>query len=136
DFARRGNVNIADIILKFKTMFLMQQKFEQELSVTLTQRQQDFLLFLSREIAVSKRPVESLILQSLITENSLTTSEITQLLDDRRVFYDEETLTNVATILDLSYFMKMNQKKYGATPIVNLQNESWQLSEQFATELA
>ncbi|GKS81749.1 helicase [Ligilactobacillus pabuli] len=136
DFARRGNVNVADIISKFKTMYLMQQKFEKEFPVEFNAHQQKFLLFLSREIAVSKRPVESLILQELIQKQRLTTQQVTQILDQSHVFYDEETLTNVASIFDLSYFMNKNQEKYGEISIVDTQNDSWQLSETFNVELA
>ena len=136
DFARRGNVNVADIISKFKTMYLMQQKFEKEFPVEFDAHQQKFLLFLSREIAVSKRPVESLILQELIQKQRLTTQQVTQILDQSHVFYDEETLTNVASIFDLSYFMNKNQEKYGEISIVDTQDDSWQLSETFNAELA
>lgn len=136
DFARRGNVNVADIIAKFKTMYLMQQKFEKEFPVEFDAHQQKFLLFLSREIAVSKRPIESLILQELIQKQRLNTQQVTQILDQSHVFYDEETLTNVASIFDLSYFMNKNQEKYGEISLVDTQDDSWQLSETFNTELA
>lgn len=136
DFARRGNVNVADIIAKFKTMYLMQQKFEKEFPVEFDAHQQKFLLFLSREIAVSKRPIESLILQELIQKQRLNTQQVTQILDQSYVFYDEETLTNVASIFDLSYFMNKNQEKYGEISLVDTQDDSWQLSETFNTELA
>lgn len=135
DFARRGNVNVSDIITKFKTLHAMQAKFEDEKPAPLTESQQAFLLFLSKEIAVAKRPVEDLILQELLKHGTQTDQQVKSMLAAEKIFYDAETLSNVAAIFDLSYFMKLNQKKYGAIPVVERSNDQWNLSRKFNSAL-
>ena len=68
DFVKYGNINIADIIGKFKSLYNMHVKFEGKTSPHLNDMRQKFLFFISKEISVSKRPVEAMLLQSLIKE--------------------------------------------------------------------
>lgn len=135
DFAQIGSVNVSDIIRKFKTLYGMRLKFEKDPVAELSKRQYQFLLFLSREIAVSKRPVEAILLNALINKNTLSHKEVQSLMASKAVFCDDEILTNVASILDLSYFMAMNQEKYGNISLAECHNETWTLSKAFKSEL-
>lgn len=135
DFAQIGPVNVSDIIRKFKTMYDMRMKFEDDPIDELSTRQYKFLLFLSREIAVSKRPVEAILLTSLIKKESLSDKDIKTLMANNGVFCDDETLTNTASILDLSYFMKKNQEKYGNVALVEYHNDTWTLNKVFRNDL-
>ncbi|ANZ61098.1 DEAD/DEAH box helicase [Secundilactobacillus paracollinoides] len=135
DFAQIGSVNVSDIVRKFKTLYNMRLKFEEEPIAELTDRQYKFLLFLSREIAVSKRPIEAILLNHLIQKGSLDDRQLRSLLSTQHIFYDEETLVNVASVLNVSYFMEMNQDKYGGIPLVDHQHNTWALSTQFKNDL-
>nr|WP_010499118.1 DUF3427 domain-containing protein [Ligilactobacillus acidipiscis] len=68
-------------------------------------------MFLSREIAISKRPAESFVLQYLINNKTLSDHQIEKFMKSKGIFYDQEILDNISTIFDLSYFMKQNTKK-------------------------
>lgn len=136
DFAKLSGVDVADIVAKFKTLYDMHKKFEAHLPWALTQRDYRFLLFLSKEVAVAKRPLEAWILQQLIAGMQLDDKAIQQAMDDRHVFCDSESLDNVAAVLDLSYFMQANQAKYGQLPIAMRDTTGWHLSGEFADALA
>lgn len=135
DFVQYGNINIADIIGKFKSLYNMHVKFERKTSPYLNDMQQKFLFFISKEISVSKRPVEAILLQSLIKESTLTDQQVTQLIKENNIFCDKETLSNIDSILNLSYFMDRNQKKYGATSLIEHKDKIWKLSNVFSSEL-
>jgi superfamily II DNA or RNA helicase len=135
DFAQHGDVNISDIITKFKTLYEMHKKFEPKLQFQFTKRQQNFLMFLSREIAISKRPAESFVLQYLINNKTLSDHQIEKFMKSKGIFYDQEILDNISTIFDLSYFMKQNQKKYGSIPVVESKDGVWKLNNIFKDEL-
>lgn len=135
DFVQYGNINVADIIGKFKSLYNMHVKFEGKTSPYLNDIQQKFLFFISKEISVSKRPVESILLQSLIKEIALTDQQVTQLMEKYNIFYDKETLLNIDSILNLSYFMDRNQKKYGSTSLIEHKDKIWKLSDEFSSEL-
>ncbi|MBN7275007.1 DUF3427 domain-containing protein [Ligilactobacillus pobuzihii] len=135
DFVQYGNINVADIISKFKSLYNMHVKFEGKTSPYLNDMQQKFLFFISKEISVSKRPVEAILLQSLIKETILTDQQITQLMEENNIFCDKETLSNIDSILNLSYFMDRNQKKYGSTSLIEHKDKIWKLSDEFSSEL-
>lgn len=135
DFVQYGNINVADIIGKFKSLYNMHVKFEGKTSPYINDIQQKFLFFISKEISVSKRPVESILLQSLIKEIALTDQQVTQLMEKYNIFYDKETLLNIDSILNLSYFMDRNQKKYGSTSLIEHKDKIWKLSDEFSSEL-
>lgn len=135
DFVKYGNINIADIIGKFKSLYNMHVKFEGKTSPHLNDMRQKFLFFISKEISVSKRPVEAMLLQSLIKETILTDQQITQLMEKNNVFCNKETLSNIDSILNLSYFMDRNQKKYGSTSLIEHKDKIWKLSDEFSSEL-
>lgn len=131
DFAQKGSVDVPDIIEKFKTIYDMQNKFESDQSKLLTKEQHSYLKFISAEITVSKRPVEAWILKKLLTKDRLTDKQILSSLQAKSIFCDEETLTNVASVLDFTYFSKVKQKKYGHISLTNHANHDWQFSSEF-----
>lgn len=132
DFAKFSGVAVADIIKKFRTVHAMQNKFAKVKPPLLTRQQQDYLHFLSREVAVSKRPLEAMILRGLLKRPTLTDSEIKTEMVVNQFFCDDESLTSAARILDLSYFMKANRKKYGGQALVVRTGDQWRLSSTFA----
>lgn len=130
DFAKMGSIDVPDIIDKFKTVYDMQNKFEDDLSDSLTKEQYSFLKFISAEITVSKRPVEAWILKQLLLRHTLTDKEILSELQSQNIFCDKETLDNVASVLDFSYFSKVKQKKYGQVVLTDRINDKWKFTSE------
>lgn len=130
DFAKLGSVDVPDIIDKFKTVYDMQNKFENNISDSLTKEQYSFLKFISAEITVSKRPVEAWILKQLLLRHTLTDEEILSELQSQNIFCDSETLINVASVLDFSYFSKVKQKKYGQVVLTDRIADKWKFTSE------
>lgn len=135
DFEKMGNITVPDIIRKFRTLYNMQIKFEDNFSIQFSTKQDSFLDFISKEIAVSKRPLESYILKQLLTKKSLTDSDIIADLNKQHIFYDEDSLDSAESILNLNYFMKRNREKYGNTPLINRVNGQWSFTSDFQKAL-
>lgn len=114
----------------------MQLKFEKGFSQSLNEKQYAFLDFISREITVSKRPIEAWILKQLSIKKTLTDNEILSGLRATNIFYDDDSLKNVASILDLSYFMDRNRQKYGDIPLINHFDNKWELTFEFKSALS
>ena len=131
DFAQKGSVDVPAVIEKFKTIYDMQTKFESDQPELLTKEQHSYLKFISAEITVSKRPVEAWILKKLLTVDRLTDKQILSSLQAKNIFCDEETLPNVASVLDFSYFSKVKQKKYSHISLTNHANNNWQFTSEF-----
>jgi len=135
DFAKMGSVDVPDIIQKFETLYDMQAKFEENFQQSLSNEQYSSLDFLSKEVAVSKRPIEALILKKLLDQPSTTDDEIISELKSRNIFYDKDSLDNVATVLDLSYFVKKKREKYGDIPLIQRTNGIWKFTTEFQSAL-
>jgi DNA or RNA helicases of superfamily II len=131
DFAKMGSVDVPDIISKFDTLYDMQAKFEDKFSKSLTKEQHSFLKFISAEITVSKRPVEAWILKQLLIKHTLTDKEILSRLQSQNIFCDKETLDNVASVLDFTYFAKVKQKKYGQVALIDHIGDKWEFTSKF-----
>ncbi|WDF82761.1 DEAD/DEAH box helicase [Lacticaseibacillus pabuli] len=136
DFARFGSVSVADIVKKFNTLYAMRAKFEEAPIEALTEQEQALLLFCSREIAVSKRPVEAWVLSHLLNHESMTDRAILQALDQAGIFCTQASLDSAARVLNQSYFMDQNRQKYGALPLIARHGDIWELSESFTNLLA
>lgn len=131
NFAKMGSVDIFDIISKFQTIYDMQTKFEDTFSKSLTKKEHSFLIFISAEITISKRPVEAWILKQLLAKTSLLDEDILSELQTQGIFCDQETLDNVASVLDFSYFSKVKQKKYGQVTLIKRNKGQWKFTSEF-----
>src|SRR5699024_5374496 len=67
---------------------------------------------------------------------TLTDNEILSGLRAANIFYDDDSIKNVASILDLSYFMDKNRQKYGDTPLINHFDNKWELTPEFKSALS
>src|SRR5699024_1958148 len=100
------------------------------ISDSLTKEQFSFLKFISAEITVSKRPVEAWILKQLLLRHTLTDEEILSELQSQNIFCDSETLDNVASVLDFSYFSKVKRKKYGQVVLTDRIADKWKFTSE------
>jgi len=135
DFEKMSNITVSDIVRKFKNLYNMQAKFEKDFSQLLNKEQYSFLDFISREITVSKRPLEAWILKQLFIKKSLSDTDIMSGLKSQHVFCDDESLNSAAAILDLSYFMDKNREKYGRIPLVQRIDGIWKFTTEFQSTL-
>lgn len=135
DFYKMGNIAVPDIIRKFDSLYYMQVKFENNPIDSLNEEQSIFLKFISKEITVSKRPLEALILRDLLNNTFLTDESIISELKSKNIFFDGDSLNNAERILNLEYFMKKNQKKYGQISIINRDNHCWKFTPKFESAL-
>lgn len=135
DFAKIGSISIPDIINKFKTLYNMQAKFEEDFSKTFSKEQYSFLLLVSNEVAVSKRPLEAWVLKQLLVKNSVTDTEFLTEFQTQDIFCDQESLDNTASVLNLSYFAKNKRKKYGNIGLITHTNKKWSISKELQLAL-
>ncbi|WP_225047872.1 DUF3427 domain-containing protein [Lacticaseibacillus kribbianus] len=135
DFAKLSSVAVPDVVAKFKTLYDIQRKYEKVAPAPLSEAAYQRLLFLSKEVAVAKRPLEAWILRALIEHRALSDATIATAMTAQGVFCDAETLANVASVLDLSYFMVANRKKYGDAALVERRGDTWRLAAGFQAQL-
>lgn len=138
DFAKLGSVSYIDIVTFQKTVYDLQRKSEpKNLPKPLSDRQYKFLLFLSMEIAVARRPIEAWVLQQLMAGSKLTSANILVAIQARGWFCDEETLHSVGRVLERKYHtLGVSLKRYGSLPLVQIRQGSWVLAPDFAEDLA
>ncbi|MFD1428811.1 DUF3427 domain-containing protein [Lacticaseibacillus mingshuiensis] len=138
DFAKFGNVAVEDIIRAHKTVYDLRAKVTpDDPPVPLSKQQYQFLIFLSREIAVAKRPVDSWVLGQLLAGNEVTDAGILAAMQARNWFCDAETVASVARGLTGQYFqLKSSVQRYGTEPLVVIRDGEWTLAPAFAAALA
>lgn len=132
-----GTISVTDIIGKFKTVYELQVKMEKNLvnDFKLTPEQLNYLTFISKEITVSKRILEIVILKALLINSKLTNLEIESICHKNNYFYDAEALENITKIFDYSYFLDATAKSYGTKAIVMYKDNLWQLTDAFKAQL-
>lgn len=135
DFEKISTLDVDDIVRKFNTVYDMQSKFEKKPIYQLDDTQYAFLDFISRELTVSKRPLEAWILKQLFDGRKLFDQDILTDLKAANVYVDEESLDSASSILDLSYLMSKNKTKFGGLPLVHRNDSQWQFSNEFKSEL-
>lgn len=84
---------------------------------TLTPYEQNVLTMLSMEVLDGKRVHEVVLLDLLLCMEELSYENYISTLEERNCRVDEETITSVFRIFDLSFFVKAQQAKYGSKAI-------------------
>lgn len=102
--------------------FLM--KMEKETS-TLSDYEKKVLTMLSLEMVNGKRKHEIILLELLLNQEKISYAEYLQALEVAGCSTDEKTLQSVCKVFDLSFFTSNDFKKYGAQPIVSLDEWEW-----------
>lgn len=97
-----------------------------------TDKQSEYLKFLSRELLPGKQPQELLLLDQLIKHGSITREEFSELLDTRAVSHSELDLSVVERVLNLEFYPK---RAYEEIRLVRYDDETsrYSLTEEFLT---
>ncbi|MBC6831870.1 helicase [Corynebacterium sp. LK29] len=95
-----------------------------------TDKQSEYLKFLSRELLPGKQPQELLLLDQLIKHGSITREEFSDLLDTRAVSHSELDLSVVERVLNLDFYPK---RAYEEIRLVRYDDETsrYSLTEEF-----
>ena len=97
-----------------------------------TDKQSEYLKFLSRELLPGKQPQELLLLDQLIKHGSITRKEFSGFLDTRAVSHSELDLSVVERVLNLEFYPK---RAYEEIRLVRYDDETsrYSLTEEFLT---
>lgn len=98
-----------------------------------TSAEASVLGFLSSEILSGKRPHELLLLRELLQQESVTRDEFIDLLEAQATKADDFTLSSVERVLSLSFYTSAQFQKYGASPLVVVEGNKYQLNPDFRT---
>lgn len=89
--------------------------------------------FLSSELLSGKRPHELLLLRELLKKESASREEFTTLLETQAAKADDLTLSSVERVLSLSFYTSAQFQKYGASPLVVVEENEYRLDPDFRT---
>lgn len=85
----------------------------------LSEKEAQFLTFVSQEISNGKRNWEILLLQKLVNGNKITFSEFQRyLLDEYQQSISESDWNSILNILGLTFFVKSDYQKYGGKSFI------------------
>ncbi len=98
-----------------------------------TSAEASVLGFLSSEILSGKRPHELLLLRELLQQESVTRDEFIDLLEAQATKADDFTLSSVERVLSLNFYTSAQFQKYGASPLVVVEGNKYQLNPDFRT---
>ncbi|HUH53245.1 MAG TPA: DUF3427 domain-containing protein, partial [Microbacteriaceae bacterium] len=90
------------------------------------------LAFMSKELLNGKRPHELLLLKHLLQHKSITRSEYKTILRSKYCTHDDETINSVSRVLDLTFFTEVQRKLYGNSPIVEMHDDTFHVSDQLS----
>lgn len=136
DFVHFSDLTIDDIVEKYTTVLQMQAKFtNHELIPTITALENNWLIFFNKEIANSKRILETATMQLLLTQGQVTDQELETFFTTNGFFFDDESLDSVASVLTYEYFLTTTARRFGETAPVIRQGTRWQLSPAFTEAL-
>lgn len=117
DFIKYHSIDPMIIGQKYKTYYEFLTKMKKEQPI-LTKYELKVLEMLTIEILDGKRKHELILLNMLIEEDSVSLSTYKKYLLNEKCRSDQKTINSVLSVLDLSFFTKNEQKKYGEMPIV------------------
>ncbi|MCP3742012.1 DUF3427 domain-containing protein [Rossellomorea sp. BNER] len=136
DFVFHKSIDPRVIVNELKTNYHKFLKKMKEEVPTLSKYETEVLTMLSQEILNGKRKHEVVLLELLLEKNKVTRKEFIDELSLAGCKTDEEKLTSVSRVLNLSFFTQAAVKKYGEKPIILQEKEDYRLNESINESLS
>ena len=108
--------------------------------VNLTPYEKQVLSFVTKELALGKRPHELILLKLLLKNNSVSRETYLEKLSEFSAYIDDELLASVNNILNLSFFdvkagKTTKKQQYGNQAIVNFNQDRYEFNNQIKQSL-
>lgn len=94
------------------------------------------LTYLSNELLNGKRNHELLLLNTLIESQSISFSQFSDLLQEKKYSINQATINSINRILSLEFFVEKDREKYGSKSLISIQGSVYHLAEEFKKCLA
>lgn len=117
DFIYNHSLDPEVIVDKQVNHYQFLLKMKEHISL-LSDYENKVLTMLSSEVLNGKRKHEAILLEMLLETGEVSRQEYIKTLKDHGCLIDDGTIQSVQRILDLTFFTKSNQVKYGEQPLV------------------
>lgn len=132
DFVRIGDKDPYLFIAK-KDSFYGFVQYIRPYESTMIKAHKDMLVMLSQEVANGKRVEELLLIEKLLDMNQVSADELKEMVRKKyHYLISEQTLSGVANVLSLQFFVVAAQKKYGQQPIISYDHCVYRRTAYFA----
>lgn len=135
DFIQQNVLDPVIVANKFSSYYTFLTKVGDN-EDTLTESENKFLVFLSREILPGIRLQEILLLSKLIQEQTeLSITAVADLFTENQLLADEKTITSVLRTLSLAFYTGGLKKAYSGAEIIEQHGQMISLSKPFLNAL-
>ncbi len=134
DFHEFNSIDPIGILSKFNNHYHFLRRGETEI-FNLEKYEDKVLSMISLEFVNGKRLHELILLELLLENNKVDKVSYLSELNNRNIFYNEETLESVKRILSLDFYTKGDVKKYGEKPLVFFEEKAIYFNEEIQTSL-
>ncbi len=116
DFITNHSIDPVIIAKSYSSYYHFLMRINEDIAV-LTEYEQKVLTMISSEILDGKRQHEIILLEILVNDGEVSYDEYITRLKQLNCKTDTNTMSSVLRVMDLSFFVKAQRKKYGDTPI-------------------
>ncbi|MGN8156833.1 DUF3427 domain-containing protein [Latilactobacillus sakei] len=129
DFTTHGSIDGSVLIAKYDNYYQFLLKMKED--VHLNSYEDTVLRMLSKELLNGMRIHELLLLKLLFEKDGVVSvDDFKKALEQVNARVDQKTLDSMLSVLNLKFYQKANQKKYGMEPYVMLSNNEYYLNEE------
>lgn len=139
DFHRYGSIDPLVLFEKvrpqFKNLNQLWMWFEKTTD-HLTDAENTLLSFVTNELLNGKRKHELLLLQALMKNKSISQESYQKLLIENHCIHNDRIETSVLSMLDMTFFTAMEQKKYKNKAMVQFKNKKYSRTDLLENALS
>ncbi|USG07258.1 NgoFVII family restriction endonuclease [Latilactobacillus sakei] len=129
DFTTHGSIDGSVLVSKFDSYYQFLIKMKEEVHLEIYEEM--VLRMLSKELLNGMRIHELLSLKLLFEKDGIVSADdFKQALEQVHGRTDQNTLNAMLSVLNLDFYQKANQKKYGVEPYVVLSNNEYHLNQR------
>ncbi|WP_082063250.1 DEAD/DEAH box helicase [Paenibacillus sp. IHBB 10380] len=134
DFITNGSIDPIVIVKRYKSYYQFLIRINEDIPV-LTSYEQQVLAMLSLEMLDGKRIHEIILLELLVQDGQVAYDDYVMTLEQLNCRTDPNTLSSVRRVMDLSFFIAEQRKKYGDIPICILRDGAFYLNDDIRRSL-